>query len=300
AVSHRRSVARYWKRVDETIAAGAPSAAGACSRSTLVRLPAERIDGIYGRLAFPQRSRSFRGVSLRRKAAMVAAASASAARTVTTAAHVATVSAETRMTAAAMDMAQRVAGMLAEVETDFVRAVARAMVHYELRDPQAARTLGIDPAHLMAGPAWYAEDTYRRPEWRLLRQTGVSRRRRHRAAAALARKLCCADALMLELERLWHEGSAGGDTAAIAGAVAHVEAGRNGGGGGCGGGGGADCTYATALLTDVATAHFRRTLPMSLDNFCAHLERRANEVREALREFWLGDAAGVIGRHTAE
>lgn len=36
---------------------------------------------------------------------------------------------------------------------------------------------------------------------------------------------------------------------------------------------------------------------MSLDAFCSHVERRANECREAMQEFWLSDAAGLVGQY---
>lgn len=55
--------------------------------------------------------------------------------------------------------------------------------------------------------------------------------------------------------------------------------------------------YADVLFTDVKTAAFWSTLPMSLDTFCSHVERRANECREAMQEFWLSDAAGLVGQY---
>lgn len=55
--------------------------------------------------------------------------------------------------------------------------------------------------------------------------------------------------------------------------------------------------YADVLLTDVSTPSFRSTLPMSLDAFCSHLERRTNEGREAMQEFWHSDAAGLVGQY---
>lgn len=55
--------------------------------------------------------------------------------------------------------------------------------------------------------------------------------------------------------------------------------------------------YADVLFTDVMGEAFRSSLPMSLDAFCSHVERRANEGREAMQEFWLSDAAGLVGQH---
>lgn len=36
---------------------------------------------------------------------------------------------------------------------------------------------------------------------------------------------------------------------------------------------------------------------MGLDAFCTHMERRANECREAMQEFWLSDAAGLVAQY---
>lgn len=55
--------------------------------------------------------------------------------------------------------------------------------------------------------------------------------------------------------------------------------------------------YADVLFTDVKASTFWNTLPMSLDAFCSHVERRANECLEAMQEFWLSDAAGLVGQY---
>ncbi|CAN0494693.1 unnamed protein product, partial [Scytosiphon promiscuus] len=55
--------------------------------------------------------------------------------------------------------------------------------------------------------------------------------------------------------------------------------------------------YADVLFTDVKASTFWNTLPMSLDAFCSHGERRANECLEAMQEFWLSDAAGLVGQY---
>eukprot|EP00953_Heterococcus_sp_UTEX-ZZ885_P035731 18431-Heterococcus_DN1.PRE.1 len=53
--------------------------------------------------------------------------------------------------------------------------------------------------------------------------------------------------------------------------------------------------YNDVLLTgDVTSRDFRSTLPLSLDAFCSHLERCANETRESMHEYWLADAASVV------
>lgn len=39
-----------------------------------------------------------------------------------------------------------------EVHADHRVSVAKSVIDYELKDPEAQRALGIEPAHLKAGP----------------------------------------------------------------------------------------------------------------------------------------------------
>lgn len=50
-------------------------------------------------------------------------------------------------------------------------------------------------------------------------------------------------------------------------------------------------TYYTLNFLDLSSAGFRKKVPASLDAFFLKLERRANEVREALRDYWVDEAA---------
>ncbi|CAM9582806.1 unnamed protein product, partial [Hapterophycus canaliculatus] len=101
--------------------------------------------------------------------------------------------------------------MLQDVQIGHSVSVARAVVDYELKDPEGRRALGIERGHLLAGPRWYQSQEYLIPEWRVLRQTGVSRARVRRSALALKRKLCSVETIMVGLEKLWHSGVVPGD-----------------------------------------------------------------------------------------
>lgn len=57
--------------------------------------------------------------------------------------------------------------------------------------------------------------------------------------------------------------------------------------------------YADVLFIDTDTQSSRSMFPLSLDAFCSHLESRADLVREAMLEFWISDAAGLVGQHVA-
>eukprot|EP00903_Cladosiphon_okamuranus_P016611 g15323.t1 len=244
AERQKESIDRYWTTVEDRLLNGSPNALGAGAKSPLLELPPERVDGITSRLAFELRF--IPGIELGAYQAYVEAA---------------------------------VNSMLQDVQVGHSVAVARAVVDYELKDPEGRRSLGIERGHLTAGPKWYQCQEYLIPEWRVLRQTGVSRERVRRSALALKRRLCSVETVMVGLEKLWHSGVVPGDwdTAAF--------------------GGSGDVVYADVLFTDVKTATFWSTLPMSLDAFCSHVERRANECREAMQEFWLSDAAGLVGQY---
>ena len=54
------------------------------------------------------------------------------------------------------------------------------------------------------------------------------------------------------------------------------------------------------LLTDVATDQFRKRLPLSLDDFCKHIDGRANAVRNALSEEWVPACASLLAAHLDE
>ncbi|CAM9242983.1 unnamed protein product [Ectocarpus fasciculatus] len=244
AERQKESIDRYWVNVEDRMLNGSPNALGAGAKSPLLELPPERVDGITSRLAFELRF--IPGIELGAYQAYAEAA---------------------------------VNSMLEDVQVGHSVSVARAVVDYELKDPERRQALGIERGHLTAGPRWYQCQEYLIPEWRVLRQTGVSRARVRRSALILKRHLCSVETVMVGLEKLWHSGVVPGDwdTAAF--------------------GGSSDVVYADVLFTDVTTATFWSTLPMSLDSFCSHMERRANECREAMQEFWLSDAAGLVGQY---
>lgn len=170
------SIDRYWIAVEDRMLNGSPNALGAGAKSPLLELPPERVDGITSRLAFELRF--IPGIELGAYQAYVEAA---------------------------------VNSMLQDVQIGHAVAVARAVVDYELKDPEGRRALGIERGHLLAGPRWYQSQEYLIPEWRVLRQTGVSRARVRRSALALKRKLCSVETIMVGLEKLWHSGVVPGD-----------------------------------------------------------------------------------------
>ena len=58
--------------------------------------------------------------------------------------------------------------------------------------------------------------------------------------------------------------------------------------------------FSRVLLTDVATDAFRKRLPLSLDDFCKHVDGRANAVRNALSEEWVPACASLLAAHLDE
>lgn len=184
AERQKESIDRYWVNVEDRMLNGSPNALGAGARSPLLELPPERVDGITSRLAFELRF--IPGIELGAYQAYVAAA---------------------------------VNSMLEDVQVGHSVSVARAVMDYELKDPERRQALGIERGHLTAGPRWYQCQEYLIPEWRVLRQTGVSRARVRRSALILKRKLCSVETVMVGLEKLWHSGVVPGDwdTAAFGG-----------------------------------------------------------------------------------
>lgn len=178
------SIDLYWTTVEDRMLNGSPNALGAGAKSPLLELPPERVDGITSRLAFELRF--IPGIELGAYQAYVEAA---------------------------------VNSMLQDVQVGHSVSVARAVVDYELKDPEGRRSLGIERGHLTAGPRWYQSQEYLIPEWRVLRHTGVSRARVRRSALALKRRLCSVETVMVGLEKLWHSGVVPGDwdTAAFGG-----------------------------------------------------------------------------------
>lgn len=184
AERQKQSIDRYWITIEDRMLNGSPNALGAGAKSPLLELPPDRVDGITSRLAFELRF--IPGIELGAYQAYVEAA---------------------------------VNSMLQDVQVGHSVSVARAVVDYELKDPEGRRVLGIERGHLAAGPRWYHSQEYLIPEWRVLRQTGVSRARVRRSALALKRRLCSVETVMVGLEKLWHSGVVPGDwdTAAFGG-----------------------------------------------------------------------------------
>ena len=52
--------------------------------------------------------------------------------------------------------------------------------------------------------------------------------------------------------------------------------------------------FSGLLFTDVNTPLFRQRLPLALDVFTSHVERKANSVRDTLKEHWVQAASGKL------
>ena len=57
------------------------------------------------------------------------------------------------------------------------------------------------------------------------------------------------------------------------------------------GGGKEPVCFSDLLFTDVSTPFFRQRLPLALDQFTSHIERKANNVRDTLKEHWVQAAS---------
>ena len=164
---------------------------------------------------------------------------------------------------------------LIEVREEYCRAAARASLEYNIRDPVEAAEIGIDVPLLYdetIDQLWTNKE-FQLAEWRVLRQTGI----RADAVVKIYRKidetLCSALPIMLELQYLWMDGTL---PSVWWDSMQTLER----------------CSYSDILFTDVNLHAFRSKLPLTLEEFSAHVDRHSEEVREALVEFWL-TASGI-------
>ena len=148
-----------------------------------------------------------------------------------------------------------------------------------MSEQDTAERYHIDPAHLSAGPKWWTNEEYHLPDWRLLRQTSVSRRKVQSAFRWISRRLFCTETVVLELQRLWMHGHL-----PLECMTKLDESGAN-----------TDrFTYQSSSFLDVSLPAFKKKGPAALDAFFLKLERRANEVREALKDYWVDEAASRV------
>ncbi|GMI06146.1 hypothetical protein TrVE_jg2421 [Triparma verrucosa] len=176
-----------------------------------------------------------------------------------------------------------------QVSRDYTVAVARGVVDYLIKDPSMAASLNINLEHLRACPSWWTNGHYESHSFRVLRQTGVSMQRVQEAFVSVQERLCVCEDVMLDLEKLWVWQRMPGDWEGSHLMDVDPEADPDQAQ--------LPPTYEQLNFTDVGQLSFRAKLPFTISSFHSHVERRANEVMEALRECWVGAAGGIVGAH---
>ena len=182
--------------------------------------------------------------------------------------------------------------MMEEVQEQRLVANAMAMMRYQLKDPAEQALLQIDPQHLDATAAWWSSDEYQVQEWRVLRKTGVPQASVVHAHRTMEQALCSTEPSLTGLQQLWLTGDLPVDwnkslNADLAPNASQLTAAAKP----------QPTTFCSVLFTDVESAAFRASLPMTLSGFSEHVERHAATVREAFLEYWIGGAAECLSHH---
>jgi dynein heavy chain len=166
---------------------------------------------------------------------------------------------------------------ISEVKKEYRVAAARASVEYLTKDPEEWKELGINPKALMDDTLtdlWMNHE-YQLPEWRIYRLTSIDSRSVLSSYHRMDRSLCTVLSIMLELQNLWFDGSLPSVWWENMPSVMK-------------------CNYNELLFVDVNQPKFRSKLPLSLDDFTAHIEGFSKDIRDALGEYWLVNAAGKL------
>jgi len=217
AARYQEAVENYWARVRALVHRGAAHAAGAGKRRALAQLPDAWLGGIAGRVAPPKALLRERAKVLRARQTVRAREGGPDGDRVGELALEKSIDhfleghlddgvedQNDHWSFSAVERAERVADeALEESRLGFADGVARAMVDYEMRDANLVGLLDIDPAHLRAAPRWWTSVEHGTYEWRVLRKTGVARRRVHRAFYAAATRLRVVERVMYELHEAW-------------------------------------------------------------------------------------------------
>jgi hypothetical protein len=283
AQRYQATVENYWGRVRTLTQRGAAHAAGAGTRRPIAALPDTWLGGIAGRVAPP--------ASLLKERARVLKARKSVTESVTSEAIESLADAEPEpWSIQAVERAEAVADdALAETKLAFSDGVARSLVDYELRDADVCQMHSIDPKRLKAAPKWWTSDFYRTNKWVILRDTGVSRRSVCVARHHAVDRLRTVDRVMYDLHEAWLLPRRARERASAARSISTASSSQP-----------TKPPFSRVLLTDVATDAFRKRLPLSLDDFCKHVEGRANAVRNALSEEWIPACASLLAQHLDE
>ncbi|CAM9445138.1 unnamed protein product [Ectocarpus fasciculatus] len=168
---------------------------------------------------------------------------------------------------------------LGEAQHDYCRAIARACVMTDIKDPEMAESLGISQKRLLETSMYesWTNKEYQLKEWRVMRKTGISSDAVLKLYRTMENTLCTPYAIMLRLQYLWLDGTLPNSWWE---SMTHLDR----------------CTYNTLLLTDVSLPRFRLRMPLTLAEFSTHIERQSDDVREGLIESWLGSAGEMLNQ----
>ena len=167
------------------------------------------------------------------------------------------------------------------VRQSYLSAGAMASVSYTIKDQTLAAEIGIDSTALFNSHAieLWTNRCYQMYEWRILRQTFVDSRSILQNFHRIDHNLCNTLPIMLELQYLWMDGSL--PTMVWEEQLPGIQR----------------CTYTNFLFVDVNQSKFRTRLPFMLEEFGAHIEALAKEVRDALETNWSIAAASKISAY---
>jgi hypothetical protein len=157
-----------------------------------------------------------------------------------------------------------------KVQEDYCKFAAKASLNYHLKDDVTAMSMGIDNRHLQddATSVW-RKNEYEVKEFKVLRETGVNRRKLIKSFRSLAHSLCVSERIMLEIQYAWLDASLPQSWWESM----HRTYMKS--------------PYDHMRFTDVNQEQFRLQLPMQLDDFVSHIDDHGKDVREGLVEFWL-------------
>eukprot|EP01038_Epipyxis_sp_PR26KG_P004763 gene4763-6681_t len=164
-----------------------------------------------------------------------------------------------------------------EVKEDYKLAVARSTVEYALKDDAESKELGINRHHLLNTSVLdlWTDKSYQLKEWRVLRLTGIDQNSLLFNFNRVEHICCNTLSIMLELQYLWLDG--------LLPSMWWENMPNT-----------TMCTYNKLLFVDVNQPKFRSKLPFYIDDFSAHIESYAKDIRDALLEYWVVSAGGKL------
>ena len=212
-----------------------------------------------------------------------------------------------------------------EIRDNFVSSVKRSMVEYELRSPRTCAEQGIDPT-LLHFPARlplpyillsFKQQLLSRPllrkyrfaqasdwtsnvccsrEWRIERETGVPREFVSNGVGVLEGSLGVTNKVLVKLQELWMCGAPrapGADVCGIRRPRSHRNAAAVVADEECS----LPASFMDVRFLPVAERRFKNMLPLSVSDFSAAVESRAQSARGHLKEKWVSEAAEIMSSH---